>query len=83
MGALWHRLFDPKAAESTTRFAFRLSWQIVFITLAMLAFESDYTSVPERVAVLAVWLLCLAILVMQGVARRLERRSRGASGPEA
>jgi hypothetical protein len=74
MGALWHRLFDPKAAESPRRFAFRLSWQIAFITLAMLAFESDYTTTAERIAVLAVWGLCLAILVMQVVARSLHGR---------
>ncbi len=74
MGALWHRLFDPKEAESTRHFAFRLSWQIVFVTLAMLAFESDYTTAPERIAVLAVWAICLAILVMQIVGRSLHGR---------
>jgi hypothetical protein len=74
MGAIWHRLFDPKAAESTKRFALRLSWQIAFVTLAMLAFVTDYTSPVERIAVLAVWALCLAILVMQAVARSLQGR---------
>jgi hypothetical protein len=74
VGALWHRLFDPKAAESTKRFAFRLSWQIAFVTLAMLAFVTDYTSAAERIAVLALWALCLAILIMQAVARSLHGR---------
>jgi hypothetical protein len=78
----WKRAFAPKAPESTKRFVLRLGWQVAFITLAMLSFVSDYTSLPERIIVLGLWGLCLAILVLQAVARYLHGRARRTAGPE-
>jgi hypothetical protein len=71
--ALWDRLFGHPAEESTRRFAFRQAWQLVFVTGAMLAFVSDYTSVPERAVAVVAWLFCVTVLGTQIVARHLHR----------